>query len=64
MGKEPKLVAKMGLCRSQCHGGAMTNAMQSDLPNTVWDVVQADRRDSTSGIDEPHRVLRSQAEAF
>ena len=41
VGKEPKLVARMDLRRRQCHGGTMANAMQSDLPNTVWDVMQA-----------------------
>ena len=39
MGEEPKFVARMGLCKSQRHGGTMANAMQSDLPNTVRDVV-------------------------
>ena len=41
MGKEPKFVAKMGLCRSQRHGGTMANTMQSNLPDMVWDVMQA-----------------------
>ena len=35
MGKEPKFVARMGLRRSQCHGGTMANAMQSDFPDIV-----------------------------
>ena len=39
MGKEPKFVTRMGLRRSQRHGGTMANAMQSDLPNTVRDVM-------------------------
>ena len=39
MGKEPKLVARMNLRRSQRHGGTMANAMQSDLPDMVQDVV-------------------------
>ena len=39
MGKEPKFMARMGLRRSQRHGGTMANAMQSDLPDMVWDVV-------------------------
>ena len=41
MGKEPKFVARMGLRRSQHHGGTMANAMQSKLPDTVRDVMQA-----------------------
>ena len=35
MGKKSKLMARTGLRSSQHHGGTMTNAMQSDLPNTV-----------------------------
>ena len=40
MGEEPKFVVRMGLRRSQRHGGTMANAMQSDLPDKVRDVVQ------------------------
>ena len=64
MGKEPKLLARMDMCRSQRHGGTMANAMQSDLPDTVWDVVQANHRNSASGVDESRCVIRSQSEAF
>ena len=64
MGKEPKFVARMGLRRSQRHGGTMANAMQSDLPNMVRDVVQANHRDGAPGINESRHVLRSQSEAF
>ena len=39
VGKNPKIVARAGLCDSQRHGSTMTNAMQSDPPDTVWDVV-------------------------
>jgi len=39
MGKEPKLMARMDLCRSQCHDSTMVNAMQSDLFDMVWDVM-------------------------
>ena len=35
MGKQPKLMARMDLRRSQCHDSTMANAMQSDLSNTV-----------------------------
>jgi len=41
MGKKPELVARGSLRSSQCHGGTMTNAMKSNLSNTVWDVMQA-----------------------
>ena len=64
MGKKPKLVSRMGLRSSQRHGGTMTNAMQSDLPNTVQDVMQANHRDSASSNDESHHVIRSQLDAF
>ena len=64
MGKEPKFMARMGLRRSQRHGGTMANAMQSDLPNMVWDVVQVNHQDNASGIDESRRVLYSQSEAL
>ena len=57
-------MARMGLHSSQCHGSTMTNAMQSDLPDMVWDVVQANHRDGASGIDESRHVLHSQSEAF
>ena len=64
MGKQPKLVARMDLRRSQRHGSTMENAMQSDLPNTVWDVVQVNHWDGASSVDESHHMLRSQSEAL
>ena len=53
MRKEPKFVARMGLRRSQRHGGTMANAMQSDLPNTVWDVMQATTRTAPLELMNP-----------
>ena len=64
VGKKSKFVAETGLRSSQCHGGTMMNAMQGDLPNMVWDVVQANYQDDAFGIDESCHVLRSQSEAF
>ena len=64
VGKKPKFMARVGLHRSQCHGSTMTNAMQSDLPNMVWDVVQENHRDGASTIDESRHIIRSQSEAF
>ena len=64
VGKKSKFVAETGLRSSQCHGGTMMNAMQGDLPNMVWDVVQTNHRDGTSGVDESRRVIRSPSEAF
>ena len=64
MGKKPKFMARMGLRSSQRHGGTMTNAMQSDLPDTVWDVMQANHQDDASGVDKSHHVIHSQSKAF
>ena len=64
MGKKPKLVAGTGLRSNQRHSSTMMNDRQSDLPNTVRDVMQANHWDGASGIDESHRVLRSCSEAF
>ena len=64
MGKELKFMARTGLHSSQCHGSTMTNAMQSNLPDMVQDVVQADHRDGAPSVDESRRVLHSQSKAF
>ena len=57
--KKPKIVARTSLCGSQRRGSTMTDAMKSDLPDTVWDVIQANYRDDTSGVDKSCHVLRS-----
>ena len=59
MGKKPKLVARADLCNSQRHGSTMTNVVQNNLPNIVWDVMQANHWNGTPGIDKSCRVLRS-----
>ena len=59
MGKKPNLMARMGLRSSQRHGSTMTNAMKSDLSDTIRDVMQANHQNGASGIDESHRVLCS-----
>ena len=59
MGKKPKIVARAGLCSSQRHGSTMTNAMKSDLPDTVQDVMQANHRNGGPSIDKSRRVIRS-----
>ena len=41
VGKKMKIVARIGLCKSQCHGSTMMNAMKSDLPDAIQDVIQA-----------------------
>ena len=59
MGKKLKLVARASLRSSQCHGNTMMNAVQSDLPDMVRDVVQANQWDGASGIDKSCHVLHS-----
>ena len=64
MRMKPKFVARTGLRSSQRHGSTMTNAMQGNLPDTVREVMQANHWDGTSGVDESHRGIRNQSEAF
>ena len=59
MGKKPKIVTRIGLCSSQRHGDTMMNAMKSDLPDMIRDVMQMNHRNGTSGIDKSRRVIRS-----
>ena len=53
MGKEPKLVARMDLRRSQCHSSTMVNAMQSDLSDTIRDVMQMNHRTAPLALTNP-----------
>ena len=57
--KKPKIVARMSLCGSLRRSSTMTNAMKSDLLDTIQDVIQAKYWDGTSGVDKSYRVLRS-----
>ena len=57
--EKPKIVAKTNLCGSQCRGSTMTDAMKSDLPDVIQDVIQANYWDGTSSVDKSCRVLRS-----
>ena len=59
MRKEPKIVARMGLCSSQRCGSTVTDTMKSDLPNAIRNVIQANYWDGTSGVNKSRRVLRS-----
>ena len=59
MGKKSKLMARTGLRSSQRHGSTMMNAIKSDLPDTVRDVMQANHRNGAPSIDKSHRVIRS-----
>jgi len=59
MRKKPKIVDRTSLCGSQRRGSTMTNAIKSDLPNAVRDVIQVNYWDGTSGVDKSCHVLRS-----
>ena len=39
IGKKSKLVSRASLHDSQCHGSTMTNTMESNIFDTIWDVV-------------------------
>ena len=58
--KKSKIVVGMSLCGSQCRGSTMTNAMKSDLPEVIRDVIHVNYWDGASGVNKSCRVLRSQ----
>ena len=57
MRKKPKIVTRAGLCSSQRYGNTMTNAMESNLPDVVWNVMQTDYQNGTTSIDKSRRVI-------
>ena len=57
MRKKPKIVARTSLCGSQRHGSTMTNAMESDLPDAVCNVMQTDYQNNTPGIDKSCHMI-------
>ena len=59
MGKKSKFMAKASLHNSQCHGSTMTNIVKGNFSYVVWDIVQANHRHGTPGIDESYRILYS-----
>jgi len=59
MGKKLKISAQMGLGGSQRRCSTMMNAMESNLPDTIWDVKQTDHRNGAPGIDKSRRMIRS-----
>ena len=59
MGKKQKIVAGVNLRSSQRHGSTMMNAMKSDFSDAVRDVMQANHRNGTPGINESHCMVRS-----
>ena len=58
MGKKPKIVARAGLCSSQHHDSTMMNAMKSDLPDMVSDVMQVNHQNDACGIDKSCLMIR------
>ena len=64
MGKKSKLMARVSLRSSQCHGSTMTNTMKSNLPDMVRDIIQVNHQHGTPGIDESYRMVHSQTKAF
>jgi len=59
MGKKLKILAQTGLGGSQRHGSAMTNAVESNLPNMIRDVMQTNHQNGAPGIDKSCRMIRS-----
>ena len=59
MGKKLKILAQTGLGGSQRRGSTMTNAMESNLPDMIQDVMQANHRNGVPGIDKSRRKIRS-----
>ena len=57
--KKLKIVVRTSLCGSQRRGSTMMDAMKSDLPDVVRDVMQMNHRNGTPGIDESHCVIYS-----
>ena len=59
MGKKSKLMARASLRNSQCHGSTMTNIVKGNFSYVVWDIVQANHRHGTPGVDESYHILCS-----
>ena len=57
MRKKLKIVTRAGLCSSQRCGSTMANAMESNLPDAVWNVMQTDYRNDAPGIDKSRCVI-------
>ena len=57
MRKKPKMVTRAGLCSSQRCGSTVVNAMESNLLDAVWNVMQTDYRNITPSIDKSRRVI-------
>ena len=58
MGKKLKILARTGLGGSQRRGSAMTNAMESNPPNMIRDVMQTNHWNGAPGIDKSRCMIR------
>jgi hypothetical protein len=58
MGEKSKLVTRAGLCNSQCHGSTMTDTVEGNFSDVVWDIVQMNLA-GTPVIDESFCILWS-----
>ena len=59
MGKKLKLVTRVSLRNSQCHGSSMMNTMKGNFSDVVWDVVQVNHQHGTPGVDESCHIVYS-----
>ena len=64
MGKKSKLVSRVDLHHGQSNSSTMTYIMKSNLPDTVWNIMQAGHRYSAPGIDKSYRIVRGQLKTF
>ena len=53
-----ELVPCLDLCHGQCHQCTMTNAVEGDLLNVGWDVLEASINKGTPSIDGVHGRVR------
>jgi hypothetical protein len=59
MGEKSTLETRAGLCNSQCHGSTMTDTVDGNFSDVVWDIVQTNHRHVTPVIDESFCILWS-----
>ena len=59
-----ELIPNLDLRRGQRHHRAMTNAMEGDLLNTSWDVLEASVDEGTPSIDGICGRVRCQLEGL
>ena len=59
MGKKLEILARTDLGGSQRHGSAMMNAMEGNLPDMIWEVMQTNHQNGAPSIDKSCRMIRS-----